>query len=115
MSEINLQKSHFIILKILFSIITVTSILMSYFFGIQKIQYSVCIFSGANRGSLVSMGKPTSSTLANLAGIFKEKDERAVSQAPDGQARPDERYNECESPEKDAIQKVMVSKLAISK
>ncbi|XP_044747747.1 pecanex-like protein 1 [Coccinella septempunctata] len=63
---------------------------------------------GANRGSLVSMGKPTSSTLANLAGIFKEKDERSVSQAPDGQARPDERQ-ECDSPERDAIQKVMIT------
>ncbi|RZC36732.1 hypothetical protein BDFB_010711 [Asbolus verrucosus] len=46
---------------------------------------------GGNRGSLVSMGKPTSATLASLAGLFKERDERAVSQAPDAQARSDER------------------------
>ncbi|XP_045480207.1 pecanex-like protein 1 [Harmonia axyridis] len=64
---------------------------------------------GANRGSLVSMGKPTSSTLANLAGIFKEKDERSVSQNPDAQPRADERQGECDSPEKDAIQKVMIT------
>lgn len=31
---------------------------------------------GGNRGSLVSMGKPTSSTLVSLTGLFKEKDER---------------------------------------
>ncbi|XP_031359029.1 pecanex-like protein 1 isoform X1 [Photinus pyralis] len=49
---------------------------------------------GGNRGSLASMGKPTSSTLASLAGLFKERDERAVSQAPDGQARCDERLQE---------------------
>ncbi|KRT83588.1 hypothetical protein AMK59_4439 [Oryctes borbonicus] len=47
-----------------------------------------------NRGSLASMGKPTSSTLVSLAGLFKEKDERAVSQAPDGQTRGDERTGE---------------------
>ncbi|KAK9680252.1 Pecanex protein (C-terminus) [Popillia japonica] len=47
-----------------------------------------------NRGSLASMGKPTSSTLVSLAGLFKEKDERAVSQAPDGQTRGDERSGE---------------------
>lgn len=31
------------------------------------------------------MGKPTSSTLASLAGLFKERDERNVLQAPDAQ------------------------------
>lgn len=31
---------------------------------------------GGNRGSLASMGKPTSSTLASLAGLFKERDDR---------------------------------------
>lgn len=31
---------------------------------------------GGNRGSLVSVGKPTSSTLVSLTGLFKEKDER---------------------------------------
>ncbi|XP_018322376.1 pecanex-like protein 1 isoform X2 [Agrilus planipennis] len=46
---------------------------------------------GGNRGSLASMGKPTSSTLASLAGLFKERDERAVSQLPDGQNRTDEK------------------------
>ncbi|XP_064214797.1 pecanex-like protein 1 isoform X2 [Tribolium castaneum] len=45
---------------------------------------------GGNRGSLVSVGKPTSATLASLAGLFKERDERAVSQTPDGQPRNDE-------------------------
>ncbi|KAL3266292.1 hypothetical protein HHI36_010472 [Cryptolaemus montrouzieri] len=63
---------------------------------------------GGNRGSLVSMGKPTSSTLASLAGLFKEKDDRSVSQTPDAQPRPDERLGECDSPEKDTIQKVMI-------
>ncbi|XP_057670879.1 pecanex-like protein 1 isoform X2 [Diorhabda carinulata] len=42
---------------------------------------------GGNRGSLVSMGKPTSSTLVSLAGLFKERDERSVSQVPDVQIR----------------------------
>ncbi|XP_076252556.1 pecanex isoform X2 [Rhynchophorus ferrugineus] len=36
---------------------------------------------GGNRGSLVSMGKPTSSTLVSLTGLFKEKDERSELQA----------------------------------
>ncbi|CAG9819558.1 unnamed protein product [Phaedon cochleariae] len=49
---------------------------------------------GGNRGSLVSMGKPTSSTLASLAGLFKEKDDRAISQTPDAQARADERLGD---------------------
>ncbi|KAK9870316.1 hypothetical protein WA026_006402 [Henosepilachna vigintioctopunctata] len=62
-----------------------------------------------NRGSLASMGKPTSSTLVSLAGLFKEKDERCVSQAPDGQSRVDEKLDVCDSPEKDTIQKVMLT------
>ncbi|KAG5897163.1 hypothetical protein JTB14_020892 [Gonioctena quinquepunctata] len=49
---------------------------------------------GGNRGSLVSVGKPTSSTLASLAGLFKERDERAVSQAPDALTRADERLGD---------------------
>ncbi|KAJ8972889.1 hypothetical protein NQ317_008510 [Molorchus minor] len=49
---------------------------------------------GGNRGSLVSMGKPTSSTLASLAGLFKERDDRTISQAPDAQARTDERLGD---------------------
>lgn len=49
---------------------------------------------GGNRGSLVSVGKPTSSTLASLAGLFKEKDERVVSQTPDAQTRADERLGD---------------------
>ncbi|CAH0560950.1 unnamed protein product [Brassicogethes aeneus] len=49
---------------------------------------------GGNRGSLVSMGKPTSSTLASLAGLFKERDERSVSQMPEGQTRTDERLGD---------------------
>lgn len=49
---------------------------------------------GANRGSLVSVGKPTSSTLASLAGLFKERDERSVSQVPDAQTRTDERLGD---------------------
>lgn len=40
------------------------------------------------------MGKPTSSTLASLAGLFKERDERAVSQVPDVPAKGDERTGE---------------------
>ncbi|KAF5299608.1 hypothetical protein FQA39_LY11523 [Lamprigera yunnana] len=54
---------------------------------------------GANRGSLASMGKPTSSTLASLAGLFKERDERSVSQAPDGQSREDRLNETSEAPE----------------
>ncbi|CAH1237391.1 unnamed protein product [Diabrotica balteata] len=46
---------------------------------------------GGNRGSLVSVGKPTSSTLVSLAGLFKERDERAVSQAPDVQIRGEDK------------------------
>lgn len=49
---------------------------------------------GGNRGSLASMGKPTSSTLASLAGLFKERDERAISQVPDVPAKGDERTGE---------------------
>ncbi|KAJ8930528.1 hypothetical protein NQ314_016664 [Rhamnusium bicolor] len=52
------------------------------------------LLHGGNRGSLVSMGKPTSSTLASLAGLFKERDDRAISQAPDAQARADERLGD---------------------
>lgn len=44
------------------------------------------------------MGKPTTSTLASLAGLFKEKDERSVSQAPDGQAKVEERLTEAAEP-----------------
>lgn len=44
------------------------------------------------------MGKPTTSTLASLAGLFKEKDERSVSQAPDGQNKADERLTEAAEP-----------------
>lgn len=40
------------------------------------------------------MGKPTSSTLASLAGLFKERDERVISQIPDGQSKADERNGE---------------------
>lgn len=56
------------------------------------------------------MGKPTSSTLASLAGLFKERDERAVSQAPDGQPRCDERLSEAsETTEKElTMQRVRV-------
>lgn len=49
------------------------------------------------------MGKPTSSTLASLAGLFKERDERNVSQAPDAQT--DEK-----TPETDCVDKEVVSK-----
>lgn len=58
------------------------------------------------------MGKPTSSTLVSLAGLFKEKDERAVSQAPDGQTRADERIGEpTEHNEKEvALHRVRVSR-----
>lgn len=68
-------------------------------------------FVGGNRGSLASMGKPTSSTLASLAGLFKERDERNISQVPDGQSRGDERLNESsEATEKDVLmQRVRVS------
>ena len=66
---------------------------------------------GGNRGSLVSVGKPTSATLASLAGLFKEKDERAVSQAPDAQPRNDERTGDFdETAEKEySVQRVRVS------
>ncbi|XP_074039325.1 pecanex isoform X2 [Leptinotarsa decemlineata] len=49
---------------------------------------------GGNRGSLVSVGKPTSSTLASLAGLFKERDERAVPQAIESHARVDEKLGD---------------------
>lgn len=58
------------------------------------------------------MGKPTSSTLASLAGLFKERDERSVSQAPDAQSGTDERLgdtNECG--EKENISRARVSTL----
>ena len=78
------------------------------------IQYEVTfihVLKGGNRGSLVSMGKPTSSTLASLAGLFKEKDERAVSQVPDVQSRGDERTGELnETSERETtLQRVRVS------
>lgn len=57
----------------------------------QECEHYGLFFPGGNRGSLVSVGKPTSATLASLAGLFKERDERAVSQAPDAQTRTDER------------------------
>ncbi|XP_063915633.1 pecanex-like protein 1 isoform X1 [Zophobas morio] len=65
---------------------------------------------GGNRGSLVSVGKPTSATLASLAGLFKEKDERAVSQAPDAQPRNDERTGDFdETAEKEySVQRVRI-------
>jgi hypothetical protein len=65
---------------------------------------------GGNRGSLVSMGKPTSATLASLAGLFKERDERAVSQAPDAQTRTDERTGDFdETAEKEfSVQRVRI-------
>lgn len=50
------------------------------------------------------MGKPTSSTLASLAGLFKERDERSVSQAPDAQSGTDERLGDTnEASEKENI------------
>ncbi|CAG9762516.1 unnamed protein product [Ceutorhynchus assimilis] len=47
---------------------------------------------GGNRGSLVSVGKPTSSTLVSLTGLFKEKDERTPP--PEGQSRTEEKSGE---------------------
>lgn len=49
------------------------------------------------------MGKPTSSTLASLAGLFKERDERNVSQTPDAQT-------EEKTPEADCADKEVMSK-----
>lgn len=64
----------------------------------------ITYLTGGNRGSLVSMGKPTSSTLASLAGLFKERDERSVSQAPDAQSGTDERLGDTnEGSEKENI------------
>jgi hypothetical protein len=57
------------------------------------------------------MGKPTSSTLASLAGLFKERDERAVSQAPDGQK--EERPEPNETDKETTIQRVRVSLMAL--
>lgn len=55
------------------------------------------------------MGKPTSSTLASLAGLFKERDERSVSQAPDAQSGTDERLGDTnEGSEKESISRVRV-------
>lgn len=56
------------------------------------------------------MGKPTSSTLASLAGLFKERDERSVSQAPDAQSGTDERLGDStESNEKETTSRIRVS------
>lgn len=56
----------------------------------------------ANRGSLASMGKPTSSTLANLAGLFKDRDDRTtISQQSDKSTS--ESQQETEMIEKDAV------------
>nr|XP_022912748.1 pecanex-like protein 1 isoform X1 [Onthophagus taurus] len=63
---------------------------------------------GGNRGSLASMGKPTSSTLVSLAGLFKEKDERSVSQAPDGQGRGDERNGEGDGEKEMTLHRVRI-------
>lgn len=54
------------------------------------------------------MGKPTSSTLASLAGLFKERDERSVSQAPDVLVKGDEKTGE-EHDREVTIQRVRVS------
>lgn len=59
------------------------------------------------------MGKPTSSTLASLAGLFKEKDERTVSQLPEGQVKVEESN---EQVEKDVIyHRVKVARMKFSK
>ncbi|GLV35789.1 pecanex [Carabus blaptoides fortunei] len=61
---------------------------------------------GGNRGSLASMGKPTSSTLASLAGLFKERDERAASEQ-----RVDEREKNDgleQSERENAVQRVRI-------
>lgn len=56
------------------------------------------------------MGKPTSSTLASLAGLFKERDERSVSQTPDAQSGTDERLGDSTEPnEKEGTSRVRVS------
>lgn len=55
------------------------------------------------------MGKPTSSTLASLAGLFKERDERSVSQVPDAQSGTDERLGDTnDGSEKENISRVRV-------
>lgn len=64
--------------------------------------YEMCLLAG-NRGSLASMGKPTSSTLASLAGLFKERDERSVSQTPDAQL--EEKSAETDPVDKDTLSK----------
>ncbi|CAH1958080.1 unnamed protein product [Acanthoscelides obtectus] len=58
---------------------------------------------GGNRGSLVSVGKPTSSTLVSLAGLFKEKDERNVSQTLDPASRADDKSDNNDSSEKEYV------------
>lgn len=58
------------------------------------------------------MGKPTSSTLANLAGLFKDRDDRTtISQQSDKSTS--ESQQETEMIEKDAVlfQRVKVSKI----
>ncbi|KAH1026647.1 pecanex-like protein 1 isoform X2 [Dendroctonus ponderosae] len=53
---------------------------------------------GGNRGSLVSVGKPTSSTLVSLTGLFKEKEERGgSSEGQTGQSRTgnEEKLGDC--------------------
>lgn len=58
---------------------------------------------GGNRGSLASMGKPTSSTLASLAGLFKERDERTLQEMQ----HKEEKANE-EQTERENLQRVRV-------
>lgn len=69
---------------------------------------------GGNRGSLASMGKPTSSTLASLAGLFKERDERAAASDQRGgesqQVRGEDKNEGSEQAEREnAVQRVRVS------
>ncbi|KAL1506032.1 hypothetical protein ABEB36_005467 [Hypothenemus hampei] len=53
---------------------------------------------GGNRGSLVSMGKPTGSTIMSLACLFKEREERASSITSETQSQNTRNSME-ESPE----------------
>lgn len=61
---------------------------------------------GGNRGSLASVGKPTSSTLASLAGLFREKEEKSLNQTLELQQKYED---DAELPEKDALKKVVIN------
>lgn len=63
---------------------------------------------GGNRGSLASMGKPTSSTLASLAGLFKERDERTLPEVQNNKTEEKSLENSEQSDKDNTLQRVRV-------